>query len=83
MLDFTKLAADLTQTDSANASAKVLLEKLFAEIEANKTNPEALQALVDKGRAANDALATAIAQSADRQRSGAGDSRRQPPPHPR
>jgi len=60
MLDFTALEAELTRNDAVDASAKALLETLFAEVEANKSNPAALQALVDRGRAANDKLAAAV-----------------------
>lgn len=60
-LDFTALEAELTRNDTVDASAKLLLETLFAEVEANKDDPAALQALVDRGRAANDALAAAVA----------------------
>ncbi len=60
-LDFAALEAELTRNDAVDASAKALMESLFAEVEANKGNPAALQALVDRGRAANDALAAAVA----------------------
>ena len=59
-LDFTALEAELTRNDTVDASAKLLMETLFAEVEANKGDPAALQALVDRGRAANDTLAAAV-----------------------
>lgn len=59
-LDFSALEAELTRNDEVDASAKALMEALFAEVEANKGDPVALQALVDRGRAANDALAAAV-----------------------
>ena len=59
-LDFSALEAELNRNDEVDASAKALMESLFAEVEANKNNPAALQALVDRGRAANDALAAAV-----------------------
>jgi hypothetical protein len=61
MLDLTQLEAMLTENDSVDDSAKVLLEKLFAEFESHKNDPVAIQALVDKGRAANAKLAAAVA----------------------
>lgn len=60
-LDLTALEAELTRNDSVDASAKLLMERLFAEFEANKNNPAAIQALVDRARSANDNLATAVA----------------------
>jgi len=39
---------------------KAEMESLFADVEANKNDPAALQALVDRGRAANDKLAAAV-----------------------
>ena len=59
-LDFTALEAELTRNDEVDASAKLLMETLFAEVEANKNDPAALQSLVDRGRAANDSLAAAV-----------------------
>lgn len=61
MLDLTALEAELTRNESVDSSAKLLMERLFAEFEANKNNPAAIQALVDRARAANDSLATAVA----------------------
>jgi hypothetical protein len=60
-LDLSALEAELTRNDSVDASAKLLLERLFAEFEANKNSPAAIQALVDRARAANDSLSTAVA----------------------
>ncbi len=59
-LDFSALEAELNRNDSVDDSAKVLMERLFTEVEANKNDPAALQALVDRGRAANDSLAAAV-----------------------
>lgn len=59
-IDFTALEAELTRNEEVDASAKLLLERLFADFEANKNSPAAIQALVDRGRAANDALAAAV-----------------------
>lgn len=60
MLDLTALADELTRNESVDASAKLLLERLFADFESNKNNPAAIQSLVDRARAANDILATAV-----------------------
>lgn len=60
MLDFKALEEELSRNEEVDASAKALLEKLFAEVEASKNDPAALQALVDRGRAANDSLAAAV-----------------------
>ena len=59
-LDFSALESELTRNDQVDASAKALMTALFAEVEANKGDPAALQALVDRGRAANDDLAAAV-----------------------
>lgn len=60
MLDLTALTTELERNDSVDASAKLLLERLFADFEANKNNPAAIQALVDRARAANDQLTAAV-----------------------
>lgn len=60
MLDLSKLEAEITRNESVDASAKALLEQLFAEVEAAKNDPVAIQAIVDRVRAANDTLAAAV-----------------------
>lgn len=60
MLDFSSLEAEVAEQETADASAATLLNSLFAEVEANKTNPVMLQKLVDRGRAATSALAAAV-----------------------
>jgi hypothetical protein len=59
-MDLTKLEAEVTRLETVDASAELLLNQLFTEVEANKTDPVALQALVDRGRAATDGLVAAI-----------------------
>ena len=59
-LDFTELEAVVAENESVDAGAIALLDILFAEFEANKNAPAAIQAIVDKGRAANARLAAAI-----------------------
>jgi len=60
-LDFSALETELNRNDSVDGSATVLMEALFKEVEANKNDPTALQAFVDRARAANDKLAAAVA----------------------
>lgn len=59
-LDFTALEAEVTRAETIDASASALMKTLFDAVEANKNDPAALQALVDRGRAANDALVAAV-----------------------
>lgn len=61
MLDLTALEAEVTKTEGAEDSAVVLIQKLAAEIETNKANPAALQALADRLNAKAAALAAAVA----------------------
>lgn len=60
MLDLSALEAEVTRNESVDGSAKTLLEQLFAEVEAHKNDPVAIQALVDRVRAANDSLSAAV-----------------------
>jgi hypothetical protein len=60
-LDLTALEAELTRNESVDSSAALLMKRLFDEFEANKNNPVAIQALVDRARAANDSLSAAVA----------------------
>ena len=61
MLDLTALTAEVAKNEEVDASASLLLKKLFDEVEAAKTDPAAIQAIVDRVRASNDALAAAVA----------------------
>jgi hypothetical protein len=61
MLDLSALEAEVARNETVDGSAKALLEQLFAEVEAAKNDPVAIQAIVDRVRAANDALAAAVA----------------------
>jgi hypothetical protein len=61
MLDFTALAASTTDEETVVDSATALLDSLFAEVEALKGDPVALQAFVDRGRAASAKLAASVA----------------------
>jgi hypothetical protein len=60
MLDLTALEQETTEQESASDGAIAVMTALFAEVEANKTNPAALQAFVDRGRAATARLSAAI-----------------------
>jgi uncharacterized coiled-coil protein SlyX len=59
-MDFTQLEAEVARDESVNSSAANLLGQLAAEIERLKGDPVALQALVDRLRASQDALAAAV-----------------------
>ena len=59
-LDLSALEAEVTDQEQADVAAANLLTQLFNEVEANKTDPAALQALVDRGRAATSALSAAV-----------------------
>ena len=61
MLDLTALAAAVTEDESVDSSAVTVINALMAEVEANKADPAAIQALVDRVRASNATLAAAVA----------------------
>lgn len=60
-LDLTALEAEIARDGDVDSSAATLIQRLAAEIEANKTDPAALQALVDRLRSQTDTLAAAVA----------------------
>lgn len=60
-LDFTALEAEVARNETVDGSASALLAALFAEVEAAKDDPAQIQAIVDRVRASNDALAAAVA----------------------
>ncbi len=60
-LDLTALTATITDIETTEASAIALMDSLFAAFEAAKNNPAEIQALVDRGRAAQAKLAAAVA----------------------
>jgi hypothetical protein len=60
-LDFSKLADEVAAEEGAQASAVTLINKLAAEVSANKNDPVALQAFVDRLTAARTPLADAVA----------------------
>jgi len=59
-LDLTALAAEVSRNETVDGSASTLLKTLFDEVEAHKGDPAAIQAIVDRVRASNDALAAAV-----------------------
>jgi hypothetical protein len=61
MLDLTALEAEVTRNESVDGSASTLLKTLFDEVEAAKSDPAAVQAIVDRVRASNDSLSAAVA----------------------
>jgi hypothetical protein len=60
-LDLSGLITEATETETIEASASLVIDRLLAEAEANKNDPAAVQAVVDRFRAARGPLATAIA----------------------
>ncbi len=60
-LDLTALTDEVTRNESVDASASALLKTLFDAVEAAKNDPIAIQAIVDRVRNSNDALAAAVA----------------------
>jgi len=61
MLDLTALEAAVTEDESTDNSAVTVITALMAEVEANKGNPAAIQAIVDRVRTSTGKLAAAIA----------------------
>ena len=59
-LDLSALEQEVTRNESVDDSASLLLTTLFNEVEANKTDPAAIQAIVDRVRSSNDKLAAAV-----------------------
>lgn len=62
-MDFTNLRSEIAANRSAVDSAKTLIQTLVAEVEANKNDPAALQALVDDLKANDADLAGAVAEN--------------------
>lgn len=60
MLDLTALEAAVSENETVDGSAIILLKTLFDEVESNKGNPAAIQAIVDRVRSANTVLAAAV-----------------------
>jgi len=62
-MDLTALGAELDRDRDVNSSAETLIDRLVAEVEANKNDPVALQAMVDRLKANNDTLAAKVANT--------------------
>jgi hypothetical protein len=61
----TALEAKVTETEGVAASAKVLIAEFAKFVAANKADPVALQAYVDRLTASNAGLADAVAANPD------------------
>lgn len=59
-MDLTGLQAEVAEQETVGASATTLLSQLFTAFEAAKGDEAAVQALVDRGRAATAGLAAAV-----------------------
>ena len=59
-LDLTALTEEVARLETVEASATALIRSLLDEVAANKDDPAALQALVDRVKAADDGLAAAV-----------------------
>lgn len=62
-LDLTALNAAADRNTSVDDSAVLVITTLMAEVEANKGNPAAIQAIVDRVNGSTDKLAAAIANT--------------------
>lgn len=60
-LDLTTLTEEVARLETVEASAVTLIRTLLDEVAANKEDPAALQALVDRIKASDDVLASAVA----------------------
>jgi hypothetical protein len=79
-LNLDQLVAELERNERVDESARLLMERLFQEVEANKANPQAIQAVVDRFRASNDALSAAVATNTPGEEGGGGGGGEVPPP---
>lgn len=61
LADLSDLEAEVERNTSVDGSVVALLESIVAQLEAAKTDPVKIQALVDKLKADNDKLAAAVA----------------------
>ena len=60
-LDLSALEASVAEIETVDASAAAVITALLADVEAHKNDPVAIQALVDRARAATAGLAAAVA----------------------
>lgn len=61
MAQIDDLEAELARNTSVDESVLALITNLLAQIEAAKTDPARIQAVIDKFRANDDSLAAAVA----------------------
>lgn len=62
-LDLTALTEEVARLETVEESAVALIKALVEEVAANKEDPIALQALVDRIKASGDDLATAVGEN--------------------
>lgn len=62
-LDLTALEAAANRNTDVDDSAVTVISALMAEVAANKTDPAAIQAIVDRVNASTDKLAAAVANT--------------------
>lgn len=60
-LNLDNLVAEVARLETVEKSAVELIKQLLDEVQANKEDPAAIQALVDKMKASTDELAAAVA----------------------
>lgn len=59
-LDLTVLTDEVTRLETVEGSVETLLHTLLDEVAANKTDPVAIQAIVDRVKAVDDKLSEAV-----------------------
>lgn len=73
-LDLTALENELAHNGSVDDSAGILIDKLLADVEANKSNPTAVQSVVDRWRAQSDKLAASVAKGTPAEEPPSGET---------
>lgn len=79
MAELDDLKAEIARNTSVSQSAVLLLQGVTQKIEAAKTDPNAIQQLVNELRSNTDSLAQAVAQSTPAEQPGGAS---QPPAEP-
>lgn len=70
MAELDALRAEISRNTSVSQSAVMLLQGVAQKIEASKTDPNAIQQLVDELRTNTDSLAQAVAQNTPAEQPG-------------
>lgn len=70
---FANLEAEATRNEELDASASNVFTQLAALIESSKQDPARIQAIADRLRSSNDALATAIVANTPNTGEGGGN----------